>query len=411
MAFLPVDEQLAFIKKGAVEIIREDELRARLEKSRATGTPLRVKAGFDPTAPDLHVGHTVLIRKLKHFQDMGHTVIFLIGDGTGLIGDPTGRNATRPPLTREQLNANAETYKAQVFKILDREKTEIRFNSEWLDALGFEGMVRLTAKFTISQMLEREDFHKRFQEEKPISVHELLYPMTQGYDSVALKADVELGGTDQKFNLLVGRQLQREFGQASQIVLTMPLLEGTDGVQKMSKSYGNYIGITEVPKEIYGKVMSISDQLMWRYYELLTDATTAEISDMRQKAESGEVNPMQYKKELAQRIVSDFHGADAGKQAAEDWAKQFQKDEVPENLETVTIAFGDVAGSGNNGVRLDKLLAKAGLADSASDGARKIKAKAVRVDGEVKTEPVLQVKVPIELTVRAGRLLKKVAIQ
>jgi tyrosyl-tRNA synthetase len=340
---------------------------------------------------------------------MGHKVIFLIGDGTGLIGDPTGRNATRPPLTREQLNANAETYKAQVFKILDREKTEVRYNSEWLDELGFEGMIRLTAKFTISQMLEREEFHKRFHEEKPISVHELLYPMTQGYDSVALKADVELGGTDQKFNLLIGRQLQREYGQPSQIVLTMPLLEGTDGVQKMSKSYGNYIGITEPPKEIYGKVMSISDQLMWRYYELLTDVTTAEIEAMQRKA-AGEVNPMQYKKELAQRIVSDFHGADAGKQAAEDWAKQFQKDEVPEDILTVAITFADVAASGNNGVRLDKLLAKAGLADSASDGARKIKAKAVRVDGEVKTEPVLHVDVPAELTVRAGRMMKKVAI-
>jgi len=409
MSFLPVDEQLAYIKKGAVEIIREDELRARLEKSRATGTPLRVKAGFDPTAPDLHVGHTVLIRKLKHFQDMGHTVIFLIGDGTGLIGDPTGRNATRPPLTREQLNANAETYKAQVFKILDRDKTEVRFNSEWLDALGFEGMIRLTAKFTVSQMLEREDFHKRFQEEKPISVHELLYPMTQGYDSVALKADVELGGTDQKFNLLVGRELQRHFGQPSQIVLTMPLLEGTDGVQKMSKSYGNYIGITEAPKEIYGKVMSISDQLMWRYYELLTDLTIAQIAEMQQKAAAG-TNPMQYKKELAQRIVADFHGADAAKQAAEDWARQFQKDEVPENVEIVSVAFAEVAAPNNGSVRLDKLLAKAGLAESVSDGARKIKAKSVRVDGEVKSEPVLAVKVPSELTVRVGRLLKKVAI-
>jgi tyrosyl-tRNA synthetase len=407
--FLPVDEQLAYIKKGAVEIIREDELRARLEKSRQTGTPLRVKAGFDPTAPDLHVGHTVLIRKLKHFQDMGHTVVFLIGDGTGLIGDPSGRNATRPPLSREQLNANAETYKAQVFKILDRDKTEIRFNSEWLDQLGFEGMIRLTAKFTVSQMLEREDFHKRFQEEKPISVHELLYPMTQGYDSVALKADVELGGTDQKFNLLVGRQLQREYGQPSQIVLTMPLLEGTDGVQKMSKSYGNYIGITEAPKEIYGKVMSISDKLMWRYYELLTDVTTTQIAEMQKQAESG-TNPMQFKKELAQRIVADFHGTQAAKQAADDWARQFQQDEVPENVETVSVAYADVAGSGNGNIRLDKLLAKTGLADSVSDGARKIKAKSVRVDGEVKTEPVLSVSVPAELTVRVGRLLKKVTL-
>jgi tyrosyl-tRNA synthetase len=408
---LPVAEQLAYLRKGSVEIIREDELKARLEKSLATNTPLRVKAGFDPTAPDLHLGHTVLIRKLKHFQDMGHQVIFLIGDGTGLIGDPTGRNATRPPLTREQLNANAETYKAQVFKILDESKTEIRFNSEWLDQLGFEGMIRLTAKFTVSQMLEREDFHRRFQEEKPISVHELLYPMTQGYDSVALKADVELGGTDQKFNLLVGRQLQREYGQPSQIVLTMPLLEGTDGVQKMSKSYGNYIGITEPPKEIYGKIMSVSDQLMWRYYELLTDVTTGEIEAMQRKTASGEANPMQYKKELAQRIVSDFHGSDAGAQAAEGWAKQFQRDEVPQDLETVTIPFADIAATGNNGLRLDKLLAKAGLAESASDGARKVKARAVRIDGEVKSEPVLHISPPIELTVRAGRLMKRVFVR
>src|SRR3954465_10572071 len=291
--FLPVAEQLAYLRKGSVEIIREDELKARLEKSFATNTPLRVKAGFDPTAPDLHLGHTVLIRKLKHFQDMGHTVVFLLGDGTGPIGAPPGRNATRPPLTREQLNANAETYKAQVFKILDREKTEVRFNSEWLDQLGFEGMIRLTAKFTVSQMLEREDFSKRFNEEKPISVHELLYPMTQGYDSVALKADVELGGTDQKFNLLVGRELQRHYGQPSQIVLTMPLLEGTDGVQKMSKSYGNYIGITESPEEMFGKVMSISDDLMWRYYELLTDVKTEEIEALKQKVTAGEAHPPQ----------------------------------------------------------------------------------------------------------------------
>ena len=286
-SFAPVDEQLAYIRKGAAEIIRESELREKLEKSRATGKPLRVKAGFDPTAPDLHLGHTVLIRKLKHFQDMGHQVIFLIGSATGLIGDPTGRNATRPPLSLEELNANAETYKEQVFKILDRDKTEVRFNSDWLFALGFEGLIRLAAKFTVSQMLEREDFHKRFQEEKPISVHELLYPMAQGYDSVALEADVELGGTDQRFNLLVGRELQRDYNQPSQVVLTMPLLEGTDGVQKMSKSYGNYIGITESPLEMYGKVMSISDELMWRYYELLTDITSAGIQEMKDKAASG----------------------------------------------------------------------------------------------------------------------------
>ena len=286
-SFPEVDEQLAYLRKGAAEIIRESDLRERLEKSRAAGKPMRVKAGFDPTAPDLHLGHTVLMRKLKHFQDMGHTVIFLIGDFTGLIGDPTGRSATRPPLSREQIDANAETYKAQVFKILDREKTEVRFNSEWLDKLGYEGIIRLAAKFTVSQMLEREDFHKRFMEEKPIALHELLYPLAQGYDSVALEADVELGGTDQKFNLLMGRELQRHYGQPPQIVLTMPLLEGTDGVQKMSKSYGNYIGITETPQEMFGKVMSISDELMWRYYELVTDVSMANIERMKQRGRGG----------------------------------------------------------------------------------------------------------------------------
>ena len=297
-SFPPVDEQLAYLRKGAAEIIRESDLRERIEKSLATGKAMRVKAGFDPTAPDLHLGHTVLMRKLKHFQDMGHTVIFLIGDFTGLIGDPTGRSATRPPLTREQIDQNAETYKAQVFKILDRDKTEVRFNSEWLGKLGFEGFIRLAAKFTVSQMLEREDFHKRFEEEKPIAMHELLYPIAQGYDSVALEADVELGGTDQKFNLLMGRELQRHYGQPPQIVLTTPLLEGTDGVQKMSKSYGNYIGITEAPQEMFGKVMSISDELMWRYYELVTDVSLAEIERMKQKVASGEAHPMKLKQEL-----------------------------------------------------------------------------------------------------------------
>src|SRR6201998_4787596 len=275
--FAPVDEQLAYIKKGSAEIIREADLRSRLEKSRASGKPIRVKAGFDPTAPDLHLGHTVLLRKLKHFQDLGHTVIFLIGDFTGMIGDPTGRSATRPPLTREQIVENAETYKAQVFRILSPEKTVVDFNSRWFSKFSAEDFIRLTAKYTVSQMLEREDFHKRFHDEKPIAMHELLYPLAQGYDSVALEADVELGGTDQKFNLLMGRELQRHYGQQPQIVLTTPLLEGTDGVQKMSKSYGNYIGITEAPQEMFGKVMSISDELMWRYYELLTDVTSAGI--------------------------------------------------------------------------------------------------------------------------------------
>ncbi|HEX7962058.1 MAG TPA: tyrosine--tRNA ligase [Terriglobales bacterium] len=266
MTFLPVDQQLAYIKKGAAEIIRESELRERLENSFKSGKPLRVKAGFDPTAPDLHLGHTVLIRKLKHFQDLGHTVIFLIGDFTGMIGDPTGRSATRKPMTREEIEKNAETYKAQVFKILDPRKTVVDFNRRWFAKFTPDDFIHLAAKYTVSQMLEREDFHKRFQEEKPIALHELLYSLAQGYDSVALEADVELGGTDQKFNLLVGRELQRHYGQPSQIVLTMPILEGLDGVQKMSKSLGNAIGIHEAPQEMYGKVMSISDDLMWRFY-------------------------------------------------------------------------------------------------------------------------------------------------
>src|SRR5499425_2791722 len=305
-----VDEQLAYIKKGAAEIIRESELRTKLEKSRATGKPLRVKLGMDPTAPDLHLGHTVVLRKLKHFQDFGHVVIFLIGDFTGMIGDPTGRSATRPPLTREQIEQNAETYKAQVFKILDPVKTVVDFNSRWFSKFTAEDFIRLCAKYTVSQMLEREDFHKRFQEEKPIAIHELLYPLVQGYDSVALEADVAAGGTDQKFNLLVGRELQRAYGQESQTVLTTPLLEGLDGVQKMSKSLGNAIGIHEAPLEMYGKIMSISDEVMWRYYELLTDVQVAEIEKMKREA-----HLMQAQKDLARRIVADFHSAEAGTKA------------------------------------------------------------------------------------------------
>src|ERR1700732_4134109 len=308
--FPPIDEQLAYIKKGAAEIIHERELRERLENYLASGKPLRVKAGFDPTAPDLHLGHTVLLRKLKHFQDLGHTVIFLIGDFTGMIGDPTGRSATRPPLSAEEIMRNAKTYMAQVWKILAQAKTEVRFNSEWFDKLKPADWIRLTAKFTVSQMLEREDFHRRFLEEKPIALHELLYPLAQGYDSVALEADVELGGTDQKFNLLVGRELQRAYGQESQVVLTTPILEGLDGVNKMSKSLGNAIGIHEPPLEMYGKVMSISDEMMWRYYELLTDVRTEQIAAMKADAASGTAHPMALKKKLAQSIVADFDSAD-----------------------------------------------------------------------------------------------------
>lgn len=409
MGFRPVDEQIAYIAKGAQEIIRLDELREKLKRSLETNTPLKIKAGFDPTAPDLHLGHTVLIRKLKHFQDMGHTVFFVIGDFTGMIGDPTGRNATRPPLSREQIAANAETYKQQVFKILDAKKTKVVFNGEWLHALGAEGWIKLAAKYTLSQMLEREEFHKRFQEEKPIALHELLYCLAQGYDSVALEADVELGGTDQKFNLLVGRELQRAFGQPSQVVLTMPLLEGLDGVQKMSKSYGNYIGITEKPLDMYGKTMSISDDLMWRYYELLTDVTSVEIAALRDKVQKGELHPMRLKKELARTIVADFHSPDAAKQAEEDWAKQFQKDEAPENIESVRVPYAEVAK--DSGVRLDKLVARCGMADSVTDALRKVKAKAVRIDNEVHVEQTAPLHAGQEFTLRVGRLIKRVTLE
>jgi tyrosyl-tRNA synthetase len=415
--FAPVDEQLAYIKKGSAEIIRETELRTKLEKSRTTGTPLKVKAGFDPTAPDLHLGHTVLLRKLKHFQDLGHTVIFLIGDFTGMIGDPTGRSATRPPLTREQIEQNAETYKAQVFKMLDPVKTVVDFNSRWFSKFSAEDFIRLTAKYTVSQMLEREDFHKRFREEKPIALHELLYPLAQGYDSVALEADVELGGTDQKFNLLVGRELQRAGGQESQVVLTTPILEGLDGVNKMSKSLGNAIGIHEPALEMYGKIMSISDGMMWRYYELLTDVQSLEIETMKHDVAAGAAHPMALKKDLARRIVSDFHSADAGAKAGEDWAKQFQKDEVPEDVEEVSVKLAEVQASRTEAtsgpdrrIKLDKLLARIGLADSVSDAVRKIKQKAVKVDGELKTEPVIFWKHGQVMTVRVGRKIKKVRL-
>jgi tyrosyl-tRNA synthetase len=426
--FKPVEEQLTYLKKGSAEIIRETDLRARLEKSRATGKPLRVKLGMDPTAPDLHLGHTVVLRKLKHFQDLGHTAIFLIGDFTGMIGDPTGRSVTRPPLTREQIEQNAETYKAQVFKILDPQKTVIDFNRRWFGEMSSDDLVRLMSKYTVSQLLEREDFHKRFTEEKPISVHELLYPLVQGYDSVALEADVELGGTDQKFNLLVGRELQRAYGQESQVVLTTPILEGLDGVQKMSKSLGNAIGIHEPPLEMYGKIMSISDEMMWRYYELLTDVSLFDIEKMKREA-----HPMQAKKELARRIVEDFHSGEAAAKAGEDWAKQFQKDQVPEDVECVEIQLADVIPTGSGGgavrvvggieqeaetdlVRLDKLVRFAGLAASNTEAATKQKQGAVSIltiNGEsIDTRRELVVMLPVnqELVLRVGRKMKKVRV-
>jgi tyrosyl-tRNA synthetase len=420
--FAPVDEQLRYLKKGAAEIIREADLRAKLEKSRATGKPLRVKLGMDPTAPDLHLGHTVVLRKLKHFQDLGHTAIFLIGDFTGMIGDPSGRSATRPPLSSEQIEQNAETYKAQVFKILDPRKTVIDFNRRWFSKFTSDDFVRLMAKYTVSQLLEREDFHKRFLEEKPISVHELLYPLVQGYDSVALEADVELGGTDQKFNLLVGREMQRVYGQESQVVVTTPILEGLDGVQKMSKSFGNAIGITDPPLEMYGKIMSISDEMMWRYYELLTDVQLAEIEKMKREA-----HPMQAKKDLARRIVADFHSTEAAAKAGEDWAKLRQRELVAENLpkdiEEVRVPYKQIQAPGVHPyllIRLDRLLVICGLADSTTDAGRKLKARSVELlkpDGSlgaVYTAPHLPItnySMPFDLILRVGKKVKTAIIE
>ena len=438
--FAPVDEQLTYLKKGSAEIIRESELRAKLEKSRASGKPLRVKLGMDPTAPDLHLGHTVVLRKLKHFQDLGHTVIFLIGDFTGMIGDPTGRSVTRPPLSREQIEQNAETYKAQVFKILDPKKTVIDFNRRWMGQFTSDDFVRLMAKYTVSQLLEREDFHKRFQEEKPISVHELLYPLVQGYDSVALEADVELGGTDQKFNLLVGRELQRAYGQESQVVLTTPILEGwRQGQEKMSKSLDNAIGIHERPLEMYGKVMHISDDKMWSYYELLTDVGMIEIRAMRGDVTNGKVNPMALKKDLAQTIVADFHSMEAAARAGEDWAKQFQKDGTPEDVETVevraaTVGLGAAIPDEKRGggatrqiklkdtscvtdrflypLRIDKLVRHSGLALSNTEAAGKIKQGAVSIGGEVIQPNEVLIGAPIGATflLRVGRRMKEVKL-
>lgn len=417
--FAEVDQQLAYIKKGAAEIIRESELREKLERSRATGKPLKVKVGFDPTAPDLHLGHTVLLRKMKHFQDLGHTVIFLIGDFTGMIGDPTGRSVTRPPLSREDIEKNAETYKEQVFRILDRQKTVVDFNRRWFAKFTAEDFIRLAAKYTVSQMLEREDFHKRFQEEKPIAVHELLYPLAQGYDSVALEADVELGGTDQKFNLLVGRELQRAYGQASQVVLTTPILEGLDGVQKMSKSMGNAIGIHEPPQEMYGKLMSISDEMMWRYYELLTDVPQSDILKMKHDAEQGAAHPMKLKQDLARMIVADFHSAEAAQKAGEDWSRQFQKHEAPavNEIEQVRINYSQVqaASPGDGGglpFKVDKLVAASGLADSVADAGRKLKQKAVRINSQVIQQPIFFIPdgLPFELLLQVGRRFRRVVV-
>jgi len=383
---MTIDEQLGFLRKGTIEIIPESELRAKLEKSARTGKPLRVKLGADPTAPDIHLGHTVVIRKLRAFQELGHTVIFLIGDFTGLIGDPSGKSATRPQLTREEINQNAETYKAQIFKLLDPEKTEIRFNSEWMDKIGSDGFIRLASHVTVKQILERDDFAKRLSEERPISLHELLYPLTQAYDSVALEADVELGGTDQKFNLLLGRGLQKEYGQESQIAVITPLLEGTDGVQKMSKSLGNYIGINEPPQEIFGKVMSVSDDLMWRYYELLTDLTLPQIEQLKNAASNGEKNPRDLKVDLAKRIVTDFHSQADADSAEDHFNRVFRLKQVPQEIEQRSVSFGSW--------ELKQLLVELGLATSKNEARGLIEQGGVYLDGrrvEARVNTTLQI--------------------
>ncbi len=367
---LSIDEQISFFKKGAVDVIREEDLKTKLERSAKTGKPLRVKLGADPTAPDIHIGHTVVIRKLRAFQELGHTAIFLIGDFTGMIGDPTGKSVTRPPLTREEILLNAETYKEQIFKLLDPEKTEIRFNSEWFDRFGAADFIKLASRTTVKQILERDDFDKRIREEKPIALHELLYPLVQGYDSVALEADIELGGTDQKFNLLVGRNLQREYAQEPQVVITTPLLEGLEGVQKMSKSLGNYIGITDAPAEMFGKIMSVSDDLMWRYYELLTDLTPAEIERLKTSGE----NPRNVKVELAKRVIKDFHSAADASNAEDEFNRRFVKKEIPDEIEEIFVAAGNY--------KLVDLLVQTNLAASKGEARRLIEQGGVKIDGE-----------------------------
>ena len=371
-----VAEQMQLIERGTVEVISREDLQAKLARSVATGKPLLIKAGFDPTAPDLHLGHTVLLQKLRHFQQLGHQVCFLIGDFTGLIGDPTGKSETRPRLTPDDVSRNAETYKAQVFKILDPDKTRVVFNSAWLGALSSYDMIRLASELTVARMLEREDFRQRFDSGRPISIHEFLYPLIQGYDSVALKADVELGGTDQLFNLLVGRDLQRSHGQEPQVVLTMPLLEGLDGVNKMSKSLGNYIGITDSADNIFGKVMSVSDTLMFRYYELLSDLASGEIAQLKQDLAAGQLHPKEVKMRLARELTARFHGQEAAARAASNFEQVFARHELPEEIAECELPAGGEA------VWLPKLLLDAGLVSSTSDGRRMIKQNAVSLDGE-----------------------------
>lgn len=381
---MTIDEQLATLRRGTTEIIREEDLRAKLEKSAKTGKPLRVKLGADPTAPDLHLGHAVVLRKLRDFQNLGHTVVFLIGDFTGMIGDPSGKSQTRPSLNVEEIAANAETYKQQVFKILDPDKTVIDFNSRWMSELGAAGFIRLAAHTTVKQILERDDFTKRLDENRPLALHEVLYPLVMAYDSVALEADVELGGTDQKFNLLMGRNLQREYDQEPQVAVITPLLEGTDGVQKMSKSLGNYIGIAEAPREMFGKVMSIGDDLMWRYYELLTDVPSEEIDRMKRTASEG-ANPRDMKIELARRIVRDFHSEGDAQNAVEEFERIFVRKEAPGEIETREIAAGSY--------KLARLLVETDLAASVAEARRLIEQGGVRIGGERRTSADYQVEI------------------
>jgi tyrosyl-tRNA synthetase len=380
------------IRRGCDELIVEEELVRKL----ASGRKLRVKLGLDPTAPDLHLGHTVVINKLRHFQDLGHQVQFLIGDFTGMIGDPTGKNQTRPPLTREQILANAQTYREQVFKILDPDRTQILFNSEWSDKLGAEGMIRLASRYTVARLLERDDFSKRMKNSQPIAVHELLYPLMQGYDSVAMKADVELGGTDQKFNLLVGRELQKDYGQEPQVIVTMPLLEGLDGKDKMSKSLGNYVGIAEPPREIFGKLMSISDALMWRYIELLSFEPLAEVRRWKAEVASG-ANPRDVKARFAREIVARFHSRAAAEAAEADFAQRFRDGAMPQDMPEVTVSAGP------QGMVIAQLLKQAGLTPSASEGQRMIEQGGVKLDGERVSDKALRILPPRTMVAQVGK--------
>lgn len=392
-----VAEQIALIERGTVDFHSRDELAKKLERSLATNTPLHIKAGFDPTAPDLHLGHTVLLQKLRHFQQLGHTISFLIGDFTGLIGDPTGKSETRPPLTKDDVLRNAETYKEQVFKILDPEKTTVVFNSSWLEQLSPYDIIRLASQLTVARMLERDDFKKRFEQNQPISVHEFLYPLIQGYDSVALKADVEAGGTDQLFNLLMGRDLQRSWGQEPQVVLTTPLLEGLDGVNKMSKSLGNYIGISEDSDSIFGKVMSISDELMFRYYELLSDLSLAEIADLKKNVETGALHPKAAKVQLAKELVTRYHDADKAEAAERNFEQVFARGELPEDIEEVELV------ANAESIWLPKLLQEAGLVKSSSEGRRMIEQQAVSIDGEKITDTEANISTQQPLLLQVGK--------